>query len=44
MLGKLFKVSGTQIRRLYLERFESIRVKNLSLLERLQRLQLEEPR
>ena len=26
LLGRLFKVSGTQIRRLYLERFESIRI------------------
>lgn len=27
-----------------MERFESIRIKELSLMERLQRLQLEEPR
>ena len=32
LLGKLFKVSGSQIRRLYLARFEKIRRSSLPLL------------
>ena len=35
VLGKLFGVSGTKIRSLYLQRFEKVRVKNLSLFSKL---------
>ena len=35
VLGKLFGVSHSQIRRLYLARFEALRVKSLSFAERL---------
>ena len=38
ILGKLFKVSGSKIRRLYLERFDKLQVQQLPLMERLQRL------
>ena len=33
ILGNLFKVSASTIRRLYMKRFEKIRVSKLSLLE-----------
>ena len=34
-LGKIFKCSGAHIRKLYLERFEKIRQRNISLQEKL---------
>ena len=39
ILGKIFGVSGSKIRQLYLDRFEAIRVKKLSLLEQMQQSQ-----
>ena len=35
-LGKLFKVSGSQIRKLYLARFEALKRRQLPFMEQLQ--------
>ena len=43
-IGKVFKVSGTKIRQLYMGRFEKLRRLNEPLLRRLQRAQQEQPR
>ena len=44
ILGKIFDVSGSQIRRLYRARFDKISAKSQPLLERLQNMQFAEPR
>ena len=44
VLGKIFGVSGSQIRRLYRARFERERSRSLPILERLQNMQLVEAR
>ena len=44
VLGKIFGVSGSQIRRLYRARFDKISADSQPLLARLQKLQLAEPR
>ena len=43
-LGKIFKVSATQIRRLYTNRFEKIRVSKLTLLQQMLLAAKQEPR
>ena len=44
LLGKLYGVSASQIRRLYLRRFDDVRVKTLSFVERLKSMGPEYPR
>ena len=44
ILGKIFGVSGSQIRRLYRARFDKISAKSQPLLTRLRKLHLAEPR
>ena len=44
VLGKIFGVSGSQIRRLYRARFDKISAESQPILKRLQNMQLAEPR
>ena len=44
VLGKLFKISGVQVRQLYLRRFQKIKDREMPLMTRLQKSQKYKPR